>query len=103
MIESDGEEVEDLSMGPCMVCKRLGSTLPAQHTHCECDKEDCEKVICDDCRMLSGQWADGTVDSHFVRAVLQYLSGNAKAAPDYIQKWEARVRKICAEWRYPND
>jgi len=48
--------------------------------------------------------ADGTpVDSHFVRAVLQYLSGNAKAAPDYIQKWEARVRKICAEWRYPND
>jgi len=57
MIESDGEEVEDLSMGPCMVCKRLGSTLPAQHTHCECDKEDCEKVICDDCRMLSGQWA----------------------------------------------
>lgn len=58
MIESDNEEEgldEDLSMGPCMVCKTLGSDFSCQHTYCECD-QDCPKVICDNCRMHSGQW-----------------------------------------------
>jgi len=66
MIESDDEEkrLEDLSMGPCMVCKTLGSDLPSHHTHCECDLDACPKVICDDCRIHSGQWAwiDGEAD-----------------------------------------
>ncbi len=39
---------------------------------------------------------DGTpVDGGFVAAVLRHLTGNAKAASDYIQKWEAHIRKTC--------
>jgi len=39
---------------------------------------------------------DGTpVNSGFVPAVLRYLSGNAKAATDYIRAWEAHIRKTC--------
>ena len=39
---------------------------------------------------------DGTpVDDGFVAAVLRHLSGNAKAAADYIRKWKAHIRKTC--------
>ena len=46
----------DPTMGPCIVCGRPGEDFSAHHTSCECDLENCVKVICDDCRHASDHW-----------------------------------------------
>lgn len=44
---------KDPTMGPCCGCGVLGENCSVHHTACECEREICDKVICDDCRFFS--------------------------------------------------